>query len=284
MKAKKPPASFSTLHKKMQAAQARLPQEDQHAYTQTIRNTVFTQFMSGDDYIKGGGGIQIRYSLSESRMTQDIDAAFADSADEFRQRLSDRLHTDWEGFTGELIPKEHGPRSLMPEGSAMSPMKIRLFYKGKPFGSIDLEAVPDLPGCAPMAERRMDDGTKKMLEELGFEDVQAPRVMNSIFQLADKLHAISRPGPKRRGRDLVDIALLVGHEAVDYGRLREAARRIERSQRQHDIHMLSEAERESYRNSFDATSTLKSFDECWQTTQAILEQVDEECKSRWLGH
>jgi Cdc6-like AAA superfamily ATPase len=119
-----------------------------------------------------------------------------------------------------------------------------------------------------------------MLEDLGFGNVRKPLVMDATMQLADKLHAISRPG-KRRGRDLVDIALLMEHEHIGYDELRKAARRIERSQLQHDIHMLDENEKESYRPTFERTNTERDFDECWNAVQGILRQVDVDHKDEW---
>lgn len=169
----------------------------------------------------------------------------------------------------------------MPEGSRMTPMRVKLYYREQPFASIDLEILPDLSGCAEAAEERMDSGLKMMLSDLGFQHIAKPRVMNATSQVAEKLHAISRPG-RIRGRDLADIAVIAEHEAIDYEELRQVARRIENVQGQHLIHMLVEDERESYRESFEYTDTRKTFDECWTITQRLLEQVDERQKDKWL--
>lgn len=96
--------------------------------------------------------------------------------------------------------------------------------------------------------------------------------MDRISQIADKLHAISRPG-KVRGRDLADLALLT-RSGVDPAELRQAVRHIETAQGQHHVHPLDERAKNEYRLSFEETDSATDFEEAWENTQRLLAQVE----------
>jgi hypothetical protein len=277
------PTSAKNLQKIIDRQAARLPAEQRLLYSRAIRNAVFMQFMSGDDYIKGGTSLQVRYPFEEGRLSRDIDAAFTDGIDDFVKRLQSRLDEGWEGFGGSAEVGEQHAQPNMPEGERMTSLDVRITYKGRLFASLAVEAVPDMNGVAAQSERRMDEGVRDALSSLGF-DIQPPREMNLYAQLADKLHALSRPGVFR-GRDLSDVAQVMAHEDIDYPKLREAVRHVERVQGQHDVHMLDENERERYRDafvgSFKRTSPYRDFDECWNAVQGVLRQVDADHENEW---
>ena len=106
------PTSAKNLQKIIDRQAARLPAEQRLLYSRAIRNAVFMQFMSGDDYIKGGTSLQVRYPFEEGRLSRDIDAAFTDGIDDFVKRLQSRLDEGWEGFGGSVeVGEQHASRT-----------------------------------------------------------------------------------------------------------------------------------------------------------------------------
>lgn len=271
------PTSARNLIKVIERHAQQLPAGVDDLYRRTVRNAIFMQFLSGDDYLKGGTSVQIRYPFAEGRLSRDIDAAYSDSIEAFTQRLRTNLEQGWEGFSGTVGQQKPREQPFMPTGHSMTSLDVRLSYKGKPFARIELEAVPDINGVAQASEQRMDEGTRSLLAQIGF-DIRTPRVMNLYAQLADKLHALSRPGVYR-GRDLADIALIAAHETIDCDDLRAATRHVEHVQQQHMVHMLDEREKPRYSEAFyktyAKTTAYHDFDECWAIAQRLLEQVDE---------
>ena len=122
----------------------------------------------------------------------------------------------------------------------MTRLRVRLTYLEAPFAKYYLEAVPDLTGA--VRERRMNAEAQALIEGLGFR-ITPPAMMDAVTQLAEKLHAISRPG-KTRGRDVADIALILHNETIDEG----------------------------WRDAFRPGSPL-SFDEAWSLVQDVLRQA-----------
>lgn len=272
------PASMKRLYKSMQRQSVGLDGRAAGVYMDAMHHAVLMQFLSGGDYLKGGAALQLSYPLNEGRSTRDVDTVFADSKERFEQRMRRALEEGWEGFTGDITPLPHAEGTLMPEGSQMSRYRIRLRYRGQDFSTFAIEAVPDLNGCASQSGEARGEALD-LLERLGFH-VRHGAVMDKTFQLAEKLHALSRPG-KYRGRDLADIMLIYSHEDISIDRLREVSRKVVETQRQHPMRMLDENEKELYKTGFKEASTPFPFDDAWQVTQDLLRQVDETHRNEW---
>lgn len=273
------PPSAKRLYKLMQRACVDMDDHTQALYMQAVHNAVFAQFLGDGEFIKGGAAIQLSYPLREGRLSKDIDAVFTESRTDFEAGMADRLREGWQGFTGTIETLPHGDRTLLPEGAAMTRYRVRLSYMGQPFSSYYIEAVPDLNGVRDRTESNLDPQYGHLLGDLGFEPRAIP-MMDKITQIAEKMHALSR-GLKKRGKDLADIAEIASHEHIYYDDLREAARRVERAQRQHLIHALPETEKDEYRESYAATGTGIPFDEAWNTVRGLLRQVDPAFKKEW---
>lgn len=218
--------------------------------------------------------------LSQSRASQDVDAVYASSKQTFEQNLVNSLKQGWGGFTGTVDRLPHGPKTLLPEGKGMARYTVKLLYLGKPFTSIYVEAVPDINACANHARHRMDDGTARLLEQLGLP-VQTILVMDPLTQMAEKMHALCRPG-KIRGKDIADLTLMLEHEDVNLEALRQACRSVEKVQGQHVIGRLDDDRKADYRRQYEEAGPPSRFNDAWDAVRTLLEQVDEQCRDRWL--
>lgn len=224
--------------------------------------------------------LQLSYPLSQSRASQDVDAVYASSKQTFEQNLVNSLKQGWGGFTGTVDRLPHGPKTLLPEGKGMARYTVKLLYLGKPFTSIYVEAVPDINACANHARHRMDDGTARLLEQLGLP-VQTILVMDPLTQMAEKMHALCRPG-KIRGKDIADLTLMLEHEDVNLEALRQACRSVEKVQGQHVIGRLDDDRKADYRRQYEEAGPPSRFNDAWDAVRTLLEQVDEQCRDRWL--
>lgn len=224
--------------------------------------------------------LQLSYPLSQSRASQDVDAVYASSKQTFEQNLVNSLKQGWGGFTGTVDRLPHGPKTLLPEGKGMARYTVKLLYLGKPFTSIYVEAVPDINACANHARHRMDDGTARLLEQLGLP-VQTILVMDPLTQMAEKMHALCRPG-KIRGKDIADLTLMLEHEDVNLEALRQACRSVEKVQGQHVIGRLDDDRKADYRRQYEEAGPPSRFNDAWDAVRTLLEQVDEQCRNRWL--
>ena len=260
----------------MQARSLVMDAQGRRLYMQAVQNAILTQFLTGGDFLKGGAALQLSYPLRETRASQDVDAVFADSARDFERRMTEALTCGWQGFTGTVKPLPHREHTLMPKNASMSRYRISLLYLGKPFSSFYMEAVPDINGAAGRHVRRMDGQTRGMLAELGFDVSDAP-VMDPLTQLAEKLHAVSRPG-KTRGRDLADIALMVRSEDIDMDSLRSVVDDVVARQGQHAVHALDDADKNSFIASFSETGSPIPFEDAWNLTQRLLTSVEHDVK------
>ena len=70
----------------------------------TMANAVVGQMLP-NGVVKGGASLKIRYGLSATRFTTDLDTARAEDLDSFTNRLGERLAEGWEGFTGRVLPR-----------------------------------------------------------------------------------------------------------------------------------------------------------------------------------
>lgn len=275
-----PPRSVKQLYKLMQRQTLAMDERESKVYMQVVHNAVFAQFLGDHVFLKGGAALQLSYPLSQSRASQDVDAVYASSKQTFEQNLVNSLKQGWGGFTGTVDRLPHGPKTLLPEGKGMTRYTVKLLYLGKPFTSIYVEAVPDINACANHARHRMDDGTARLLEQLGLP-VQTILVMDPLTQMAEKMHALCRPG-KIRGKDIADLTLMLEHEDVNLEALRQACRSVEKVQGQHVIGRLDDDRKADYRRQYEEAGPPSRFNDAWDAVRTLLEQVDEQCRDRWL--
>ncbi|RSX56372.1 nucleotidyl transferase AbiEii/AbiGii toxin family protein [Bifidobacterium samirii] len=270
------------LRRLIQREVNRLPLEQRATALQNVDNAILAQFIHGIGVLKGGGSLSLRYPLSKGRTSRDLDATVRDSIQEFRDILSARLEQGMSGFTGTVVMQTRKDSAGMKAG--MVPFDIQLFYNGGPFASYELEATPDHSGFLPQAAPAISEQTASILKSVGIP-FRAPDMIAPIDQLADKLHAISKPG-SARGRDLADIMTLTGEvDLSDLDELRAIVRRIEISETAfpHAVRVLEAdtSRLNAFREAFKRSNTAYDFQACWDNTQRLLRQVDERHRSEW---
>ncbi len=166
--------------------------------------------------LKGGVSMELRLQL-RARATNDYDAAFRARAEEIMDRLDEALAQPWNNFkltrdVPEVITNTNAVR-----------VQLRLSYKGRSWGSVQLEMAP----VEGEMGRELDRVKAASLHSL---QVPLPDEANCVslrYQVAQKLHActeVFEAGRENdRFRDLMDI-LLVEDLLHDIGlaRVREA--------------------------------------------------------------
>ncbi len=166
--------------------------------------------------LKGGLAMELRLQL-RARVTGDYDAAFRTRTEEAIERLDEALAQPWNSFNltrdaPEIIPNTKAVR-----------VRLRLSYKGRSWGSVQLEMAP--------VEGRMGlelDRVEAMsLDSLRVPLPEAANCISLRYQVAQKLHACTEVFEEGREndrfRDVMDI-LLVEDLLYDIGlnRVREA--------------------------------------------------------------
>ncbi|WP_190972539.1 nucleotidyl transferase AbiEii/AbiGii toxin family protein [Bifidobacterium myosotis] len=258
-----------------------MPADRQAVAQQNVRNAILSAFLGGIGVIKGGGAISMAVPASRGRHSRDLDSSMRLDAEDFEEALRDRLEKGWQGFTGTLTPN---PRRNRTRGTLMGmrPYKVALRYLGKPFCTIEFEAGPDHAGFNANARPfTPDPETTGLLSGLGFT-LPPIESVDPRDQLADKLQAVSAPGAAR-GRDLADIATLVGRMGViDLDDLRRRVRHVEGIEGSPACE-LEPGDYARLRESFDRGRPPPGYDECWRAADSLLRQVDERHRSDWMG-
>lgn len=246
------------------------------ALRKNFTTAILAQMLPGNAYLKGGAALGLRYSLSESRTSRDVDSVYAGSKERFFADLKKRLAEGWEGFTGEV---SHEERRTVPKGIDLEPPFITIYYRKGRFAKISFEATPDVDGHGDATEHVMDDGMRSMFERMGF-DIRPPRMLDIDAQLAEKLNGVTNPDYVR-GRDLRDIELIMSHHTPDLEKLRIHVRASERRTNGHEVHVITERRMSEYENTY-RRATGENLEAAWRITEALLEQVDCNHAERWL--
>jgi Nucleotidyl transferase AbiEii toxin, Type IV TA system len=160
--------------------------------------------------LKGGAAMELRLGLS-ARASKDYDAAFRARADDMLDALDRALAEDWRGFQLQRIEPEP-----VRETSAVR-MDIKLAYKGKAWGTVQLEVAP----AEGETGREIDRIPARPLDAVQIEGPEQIACVSVRYQIAQKIHACTEVYADRREndrfRDLIDLQLLRG--LVDDGAL-----------------------------------------------------------------
>ncbi|MBR4613172.1 MAG: nucleotidyl transferase AbiEii/AbiGii toxin family protein [Kiritimatiellae bacterium] len=192
----------------------------------TMANAIVGQFLGDGVAVKGGSSLRFRYGSDGTRHTMDFDTTRRISLDEFLSRFQNGLSMGWEGFTGEaaLLPQA-SPRGVPPE-YVMQPIRVKLFYKGKNWCSVDLEISLGEAGAADDIELMQPNAeTVAVFTELGFPAPMPAPLMRIEHQVAQKLHAVSDTH-SHRAHDLIDLQLIVQREKLDFAKIRRICVRL----------------------------------------------------------
>lgn len=235
---------------------------------------VLGQMIPDGAYLKGGSAISLRYPLSESRVSRDIDTAYSGSEEEFEESFAKKLQEGWQGFAGSF---EHAERKHTPAGLQLDTLSVHLDYMGIRFATINFEASPDLGDHLPDAEYRMDNDMREIFQSMGF-DMAPARMMDIDAQLAEKLNGLSREN--RNGKDLYDIETIMRHHTPDLGLLRDNSRIAERRDQGHDTKIIPDSKKAEYLATYTRAGG-RNKEQCWTLAQRLLSEVDLDCSDEW---
>ncbi len=188
-----------------------------------MANAIVAQMLP-DGVVKGGSAIKMRYGDAATRFTTDLDTVTTMSVDLYMDRLNDRLHQGWEGFTGRVVRKDPASPKDIPEEYVMQPCEVKLAYLGKPWCTVPLEVGFNEIGDADSVEWSEMLEAAELFEAIGFPSPGKAPLMSLDHQVAQKLHAVSGKGD--RARDLVDLQLIMHRSEVDLVVIRRICERL----------------------------------------------------------
>ena len=203
----KPPSNRSHLQKlaNQAAADASMPPGRYQRWVDThIISAVLDRVRDERDdplfVLKGGAAMELRLGVT-ARASKDYDAAFRDQASKMLDALDQALAEDWGGFQLQRTEPEEirDTRTLR--------MNIRLAYKGKPWGTVQLEVAP----AEGEAGQEIDRVPAHPLDAVQLEGPDRIACVSIRYQIAQKIHACTEVQDGRdndRFRDLIDLELL----------------------------------------------------------------------------
>lgn len=189
-----------------------------------MANAIIGQMLRGG-VVKGGSGLKLRYGMSCTRATMDLDTACKDDIPQFINDLSARLKNGWQGFTGEVvIRKPATPRNVPPQ-YVMKPYAVRLMYKGQSWCTVDLEVGFNEIGDADTSEHALSTEVAEVFANLGFPIPDAVPLMKCEHQIAQKLHGLTEEN-SCRAHDLVDLQLILERSSIDFAETKKICERL----------------------------------------------------------
>lgn len=194
----------------------------------SMANVVLAQMLPGG-VVRGGTSMILRYGPDQSRFTMDFDTAQQDDVEHFKAALEARLKAGWSEFTGKLVaaPRAKSVKRInLPEDYLMTPFYVKLSYRHHAWCTIKLEVSPNEIGDADAYEEvSVPKDIKSAFVSLGFPSPAPIRAMPMAYQIAQKVHGMTKPH-NRRARDLVDLQLMVRHSKIPYKQAGLICRRL----------------------------------------------------------
>jgi hypothetical protein len=176
-----------------------------------IGNGVISQLLPNEVIIKGGSSMALRYPPSEIRLTSDFDIVYKNSLQDFINEFAHNLEKGWNDFSGKIIQYNSPTRTRLPEGQYMTPIDIRLSYRGKSFNTIRVEAVNQAFDEIDTAQYIISPFENKIFEDLNIPALKEQPVMSLENQLAQKFHGIMDE-EKARPNDLIDVQIILNND------------------------------------------------------------------------
>ncbi|MBF6619220.1 MAG: nucleotidyl transferase AbiEii/AbiGii toxin family protein [Patulibacter sp.] len=151
--------------------------------------------------LKGGAAMELRLGLT-ARASADYDATFRAQVSEMLNRIDEALRNDWNGFT---LQRSEAARIATTHTQRMD---IKFFYRGRPWGTIQLEVGPSEGASG----QEIDRVPARPLDAVQLDTPDKVACVSIRYQIAQKIHACTEVFTGRRGnerfRDLIDIELL----------------------------------------------------------------------------
>lgn len=189
-----------------------------------MANAIVGQMLRGG-VVKGGSGLKLRYGISCTRATMDLDTACQGDITAFVKELDERLKEGWNGFTGKVVQREPATPKNVPPEYVMQPYAVRLSYNGQSWCTVDLEIGFNEVGDADEREFALSEEIADIFVCLGFPVPNTVPLMKCEYQIAQKLHGLTEP-KSRRAHDLVDLQLIVERSKVDFALTAKICRRL----------------------------------------------------------
>jgi Nucleotidyl transferase AbiEii toxin, Type IV TA system len=206
--ARRPPGNLSHLQRlaNAAAADADIPVGRYQRWINThIISAVLDRIRDEDDEpmftLKGGAAMELRLGIT-ARASRDYDAAFRARAGDMLGALDRALAEDWQGFQLQRTEPQ-----LIRATRAMR-MDIKLAYRGRPWGTVQLEVAP-AEGTAGQEIDRVPAHPLDSVQIVGPDRIACVSVR---YQIAQKIHACTEVyadgSENDRFRDLIDLQLL----------------------------------------------------------------------------
>jgi hypothetical protein len=216
-KPRKPPGNLSHLQRlaNAAAADANMPAGRYQRWVNTqIISAVLERVRDEDGEplftLKGGAAMELRLGIN-ARASKDYDAAFRARAEDMLDALDRALAEDWAGFQLQRTEPD------LIRATRATRMDVKLAYKGRPWGTVQLEVAP----AEGQAGQEIDRVPARPLDPVQIEGPERIACVSVRYQIAQKMHActeIYTDGRENdRFRDLIDLQLL--HDLVEDGGL-----------------------------------------------------------------
>lgn len=151
--------------------------------------------------LKGGAAMELRLGLT-ARASADYDASFRAHASGMLDRIDEALRDDWNGFT---LQRSEAVRVATTHTQRMD---VKLAYKGRSWGTIQLEVGPS----EGVSGQEIDRVPARPLDAVQLDAPDKVACVSIRYQIAQKVHACTEVfadgRSNERFRDLIDIELL----------------------------------------------------------------------------
>lgn len=189
-----------------------------------MANAIVGQMLN-DGVVKGGSGLKLRYGMSITRATMDLDTACRGDIAAFIGSLSQGLKSGWCGFSGTVVKRNSAKPKDVPPQYVMQPYAVRLTYNGQSWCTVDLEIGFNELGDAEESDFALSDEVAQIFTSLGFPVPDAVPLVKCEYQIAQKFHGLTEPN-SRRVHDLIDLQLIVDRSQVDFARVAQLCKRL----------------------------------------------------------
>lgn len=131
--------------------------------------------------------------------------------------------------TGRLVvaPRAKQARNYrLPDEYLMTPFYVKLSYRNQPWCTVKLEvSVNEIGDAEKSIPIPVPDEVMLVFRQLGFSDPAPIPAMTLEYQIAQKIHGMTKRG-NHRPQDLVDLQLIAKYEKIPYKKVGLVCRRL----------------------------------------------------------
>lgn len=174
--------------------------------------------------VRGGVHLTLRTSLSQARLTKDLDLLGIAPHEEDLQGVQGK---SLGAFTLGRVwtPKQAKPENI-PGDYLITRVNAQLLVRGGLWRTVKLDFGIDELGLNEMSQEvALSPELQGLLKLAGIESAKGISCMGMEYQIAQKLHALTAP-ESDRGHDLYDIFIYMGLGGLDFALLESLRSRI----------------------------------------------------------